>query len=284
MSKCFYCGEELGNLPFKCKYCEELHCGPHRLPENHACTGPLKSPPKMKPVKHITFQDISTKYENYESYSSSKSYSSPQRKTNSLKYLACVIVVLSILVLGYIYGIDSVQMDFQLVSLFENIIGTIFIFGLIIMLPLMFAKPKNRSKLSLMRSIKKEITKIVILVEVMVIFIGFGTAGTYAVQRMGNFGTIFWTVIGLSNLFLLGIYLEIKSRVNESNQLELTMKRVTHLSSILISVNFFFLILLGVLTYGSIIPYSTLDYFLEYYWISYSLFIGFHLGRIVTRW
>jgi len=26
-------------LPFKCKYCESLFCGDHRLPESHVCTG-----------------------------------------------------------------------------------------------------------------------------------------------------------------------------------------------------------------------------------------------------
>lgn len=34
--KCEKCGEK-GSLPFRCKYCGELYCEEHRLPENHDC-------------------------------------------------------------------------------------------------------------------------------------------------------------------------------------------------------------------------------------------------------
>ena len=34
---CTECGESI-TMPFRCKFCEELFCGEHRLPENHACS------------------------------------------------------------------------------------------------------------------------------------------------------------------------------------------------------------------------------------------------------
>jgi len=42
---CVYCGEEIGYLPFKCKYCDGIFCKKHRLPENHECTFELKHTP-----------------------------------------------------------------------------------------------------------------------------------------------------------------------------------------------------------------------------------------------
>ena len=38
IGKCSACGKET-TLPFKCKYCGQLFCDEHRLPENHACKG-----------------------------------------------------------------------------------------------------------------------------------------------------------------------------------------------------------------------------------------------------
>lgn len=37
--KCAECGKKLENLPFKCRRCEGLFCGDHRLPESHECIG-----------------------------------------------------------------------------------------------------------------------------------------------------------------------------------------------------------------------------------------------------
>ena len=42
---CEFCGEEMGYLPFKCKYCGHVYCKDHRLPENHECTFELKHVP-----------------------------------------------------------------------------------------------------------------------------------------------------------------------------------------------------------------------------------------------
>ncbi|MHA1106400.1 MAG: AN1-type zinc finger domain-containing protein, partial [Promethearchaeota archaeon] len=45
MAFCEFCGEEIGYLPFKCKYCAGVFCKKHRLPENHQCTFELKHVP-----------------------------------------------------------------------------------------------------------------------------------------------------------------------------------------------------------------------------------------------
>ncbi len=45
MSFCEFCGEKIGYLPFKCKYCGGVFCKKHRLPENHECTFELKHVP-----------------------------------------------------------------------------------------------------------------------------------------------------------------------------------------------------------------------------------------------
>ncbi|MHA2036813.1 MAG: AN1-type zinc finger domain-containing protein [Promethearchaeota archaeon] len=45
MAYCEFCGEQIGYLPFTCKYCGGTFCKKHRLPENHECTFELKHVP-----------------------------------------------------------------------------------------------------------------------------------------------------------------------------------------------------------------------------------------------
>ncbi|MBN1214103.1 MAG: hypothetical protein JXA99_01550 [Candidatus Lokiarchaeota archaeon] len=45
MPYCDHCNEEMGYLPFKCKYCGGTFCKDHRLPENHNCTFEIKHIP-----------------------------------------------------------------------------------------------------------------------------------------------------------------------------------------------------------------------------------------------
>ena len=40
---CDYCGKSFDGLPHKCKYCGDVHCTEHLLPENHKCIGIGKS-------------------------------------------------------------------------------------------------------------------------------------------------------------------------------------------------------------------------------------------------
>jgi len=45
MAYCEFCGNQIGYLPFTCKYCGGTFCNKHRLPENHECTFELKHVP-----------------------------------------------------------------------------------------------------------------------------------------------------------------------------------------------------------------------------------------------
>ena len=36
--RCYFCDEKV-SMPYKCKYCNNLFCDDHRLPENHDCHG-----------------------------------------------------------------------------------------------------------------------------------------------------------------------------------------------------------------------------------------------------
>ncbi|TXT67018.1 MAG: AN1-like Zinc finger [Promethearchaeota archaeon] len=66
MAHCEFCGEEIGYLPFRCKYCGGVYCKKHRLPENHECTfekkhipivprGPTK--PDYRPREFVSTED-----------------------------------------------------------------------------------------------------------------------------------------------------------------------------------------------------------------------------------
>ncbi len=54
MGECSHCGEK-ESMPFKCKFCGELFCSEHRLPENHVCYGleKFKKDRKKEPEKWI---------------------------------------------------------------------------------------------------------------------------------------------------------------------------------------------------------------------------------------
>jgi hypothetical protein len=45
LTYCEFCGDQIGYLPFTCKYCGGTYCKKHRLPENHECTFELKHVP-----------------------------------------------------------------------------------------------------------------------------------------------------------------------------------------------------------------------------------------------
>jgi len=52
-NRCTYCNEEYTSIPFKCKFCSEMFCGDHRLPEKHDCQG-LKAYNKSKSKTYFT--------------------------------------------------------------------------------------------------------------------------------------------------------------------------------------------------------------------------------------
>ncbi len=59
MPFCETCGEKIGYLPFKCKYCGGVFCKKHRLPENHDCTFELKHTPVVPVPTRSLSQTIS---------------------------------------------------------------------------------------------------------------------------------------------------------------------------------------------------------------------------------
>ena len=283
MTKCFYCGKDIGILPYKCKCCQEYYCSKHRLPENHECVGDLKSKPKIKPkskvktLRSYEFQDESSLRLYPRGY---RSYTDSEPK-NTKYCIPGIFVIISVIILAYIYYYTIVNPWSEIVG---NLTASIVIFGICILLPLLFTKPKNRSKLRLLKSIKKEMTKIMIGAEVIIFIAGIQIALYYTFYGMGDFVTVYWTWVGLSNLFLFSIYLEIKSRLDYSNKLEMVVKRLILLLSLIVLINIFMLFILGIFISLSIIPSITLAYFLEFFWIYYSLYIGFYLGSIVSRW
>jgi len=59
LSYCEFCGEQIGYLPFTCKYCGGTYCTKHRLPENHECTFELKH----IPISSTTTMDSPKRYQ-----------------------------------------------------------------------------------------------------------------------------------------------------------------------------------------------------------------------------
>ncbi|MDP6459280.1 MAG: AN1-type zinc finger protein [Candidatus Hydrothermarchaeota archaeon] len=62
MALCSYC-ERSEVMPFKCKFCGEMFCSDHRLPENHECLGlrRFKEERSREPEKWI-YEPFQTKY------------------------------------------------------------------------------------------------------------------------------------------------------------------------------------------------------------------------------
>lgn len=125
MTYCENCGEQIGYLPFKCKYCGGTFCKKHRLPENHQCSFELKHVP-LAPIdrKEITVdykhsgQSISQDVE-YKASKELKKYLKRQEKQarytikrqkrslfQSTQYLGTkilIIMIISISILGVIF-------------------------------------------------------------------------------------------------------------------------------------------------------------------------------------
>ncbi|MFW9823959.1 MAG: AN1-type zinc finger domain-containing protein [Candidatus Thorarchaeota archaeon] len=64
MTYCEFCGDQIGYLPFTCKYCGGTFCKKHRLPENHECTFELKHVPVITATAKSSkrrYQDVDSK-------------------------------------------------------------------------------------------------------------------------------------------------------------------------------------------------------------------------------
>jgi hypothetical protein len=131
MTFCENCGDQIGYLPFKCKYCGGTFCKKHRLPENHQCSFELKHIPltpidrKEIPVdyKH-SGQTISQDVE-YKASKELKKYLKRQEKQTrytlkkqkrsliqSTQYLGAkilIIMIISFTILGLIFYANNIE-------------------------------------------------------------------------------------------------------------------------------------------------------------------------------
>lgn len=112
MSFCVYCGQEIGYLPFKCKYCGGTFCKKHRLPENHECTFELKHIsviPTSSGEPSRRYQEVSLKKpkkRQYEYSSFQRTYPS-KTEFKGTKFLIVMIVIFSIVAFIFsLIGLD----------------------------------------------------------------------------------------------------------------------------------------------------------------------------------
>ncbi|MBD3255092.1 MAG: hypothetical protein GF383_08355 [Candidatus Lokiarchaeota archaeon] len=151
MPYCEYCGEEIGYLPFKCKYCGGTYCKKHRLPENHECSFELKH----TPVVPISDRQARSRYPDSrrKTYKTSdferkrkkevRKYLKEQRKerkralrqfktgftgvgmANGTKYLMVLIIVCS--VISFILSIFSLEyfINFSMFGILNLLLWTI---------------------------------------------------------------------------------------------------------------------------------------------------------------
>ena len=173
MPFCEQCGEEIGYLPFRCKYCGSTFCKKHRLPENHDCTFELKHTPVTPTTPRESrprYQDVSPRRptSDYKREKEIRKYLKQQRKqsrqatrgyqsnlggvgeTNGTTFLMIMIVIFSIsafifTIVGYpfyinfsVYGLSNLFLWIIFTALFisysSELFGLFFLFILIIFL------------------------------------------------------------------------------------------------------------------------------------------------------
>jgi len=62
MAKCSECDREI-SMPFRCKFCGELFCSQHRLPENHQCSGLEEYKRRAREEKSFVYEPFRSKEE-----------------------------------------------------------------------------------------------------------------------------------------------------------------------------------------------------------------------------
>jgi hypothetical protein len=134
MPYCEFCGDEIGNLPFKCKYCGGTYCSMHRLPENHKCSFDLKHQLKIsKPVKTTRQLYEGGNYQQSEKFTF-RTLDKRIKPKFSKGTLTVYSVILTFSILSYFYPIYFQYSPFSVLITgdfyFWTLFTTIFIFNL----------------------------------------------------------------------------------------------------------------------------------------------------------
>jgi len=106
MPFCEHCGNEIGYLPFKCRYCGGTMCNKHRLPENHECTFELKH----TPIVPITSRESRTKYQDVTVKRATPGGYDRRREKEVKKYI-------------YELGVEGRLLNMQVEELMANIVN-----------------------------------------------------------------------------------------------------------------------------------------------------------------
>lgn len=104
MSRCQICGK-IEVPPFRCKYCDGVFCGDHRLPPKHNCPSIRLWESKPSPKRAPKMTDKKRKYLRSTPPPPSKPASRIKRKRKSSKF-ALLLIFLFIIVASYIYYSD----------------------------------------------------------------------------------------------------------------------------------------------------------------------------------
>lgn len=89
MVKCSECDEEV-DIPFKCKFCGEVFCSTHRLPENHDCVGLDRYEEKAQKDSKVIYEPFQA--ESPSSSSSSGLFSSLLGKISKKYHLMIIFI------------------------------------------------------------------------------------------------------------------------------------------------------------------------------------------------
>ena len=148
-----HCGEQIGYLPFKCKYCGGTFCKKHRLPENHECSFELKHTPVI-PISSDEppriYQDLTLKKPKKREYEYRGFKRTVTRKTEykGTKLLICMSLIFSIVALifsllglnPYIYlSVHGLLYYFSYYTFFTALfIGSEGLFGLLLLFIILY--------------------------------------------------------------------------------------------------------------------------------------------------
>ncbi|TFG27164.1 MAG: hypothetical protein EU532_08040 [Promethearchaeota archaeon] len=153
MPFCEFCGEEIGYLPFKCKYCGGTFCKKHRLPENHDCSFELKHVPVVptssgEPRKRYREVRVTTPKRSEYKYSGFPNTYLSKMGYKGTKFLVWMILIFSVVAListflgffPYIYfSLQGLVYYYTYHTLFTAMfVGSEGIFGLLLLFIILY--------------------------------------------------------------------------------------------------------------------------------------------------